>query len=69
VRRRDHQGFGGQQERRFLHAAEHCPDCVDVAGRGWVPIGTLPRIGDSQCRTRCRCTFSYRASGASEEAA
>ena len=48
------------QERRILHAAESCTDCIEYAGRGWQPIGTLPRIGQSQCRVNCRCTFEYR---------
>lgn len=51
---------GNQLERRILHAAESCTDCIDYAGRGWQPIGTLPRIGQSICRTNCKCTFSYR---------
>lgn len=51
---------GLTEERRILHAKESCGDCVEYAGRGWQPIGTLPRIGDSQCRVNCRCTFEYR---------
>lgn len=51
---------GMTQERRILHAKESCGDCIEYAGRGWQPIGSLPRIGDSQCRVNCRCTFEYR---------
>lgn len=51
---------GLTQERRILHAAESCVDCLDYASRGWQPIGTLPRIGDSRCRSNCRCTFEYQ---------
>ena len=50
---------GNQLERRILHAAESCADCIQYAALGWQPIGTLPRIGQSQCRTNCRCTFEY----------
>lgn len=48
------------QERRVLGIADHCDDCVAYAGEGWQPIGSLPRIGDSQCVTNCHCTFDYR---------
>lgn len=51
---------GAIEERRVLHAAEHCADCVAAAGRGWSPEGALPRIGASACRTRCKCTFTFR---------
>lgn len=53
---------GNEEEQRILHAAESCVDCIQYAALGWQPIGSLPKIGDSQCRSRCRCTFSYRAS-------
>lgn len=52
--------FGYTEERRILGAADHCPDCLEYAGLGWQPAGTLPPIGDSICRTNCRCTFQYR---------
>ena len=51
---------GMTQERRVLGAADHCPDCLDYASRGWQAIGTLPRIGDSVCVTNCRCGFEYK---------
>lgn len=51
---------GYTEERRVLGVADHCQDCVDAANQGWRPIGTLPRIGDSVCRTNCHCTFEYR---------
>ena len=50
---------GNQLERRILHAAESCADCIQYAAMGWQPIGTLPRIGQSQCRTNCRCTMEF----------
>lgn len=51
---------GKTEERAVLGDADHCPDCLDRHSQGWQPIGTLPRIGDSQCRTNCHCTFDYR---------
>lgn len=53
------QGVG--QERRRLAPADHCQDCVEYAAQGWQAIGSLPPIGDSQCRQNCLCTFEYRA--------
>jgi len=51
---------GYTEERRRLGPAEHCVDCLTYAGMGWQPIGTLPPIGASECRTNCRCTFDFR---------
>lgn len=48
------------EERRVLGISDHCGDCIDAEARGWQPIGTLPRIGDSVCGGRCHCTFEYR---------
>jgi len=60
MRGRVHMQTGYTEERRILGAADHCPDCVEFAGWGWRPIGTLPSIGDSVCRTNCHCAFQYR---------
>jgi len=51
---------GYDEEQRILHATESCDDCIEYAGEGWQPIGTLPQIGDSICNTNCKCTFEYR---------
>lgn len=48
------------EEKRIRTASESCPDCVEFAGLPWSPIGTLPSIGDSQCKSNCRCYFAYR---------
>lgn len=49
------------EERRILHAAESCPDCIDYAAEGWVAQGTLPLPGEqSQCGKYCRCTMEQR---------
>lgn len=65
-RARAQRGF--DEEMRVRHSRDSCPTCVRAAGR-WAPIGTLPRIGESECRTRCLCSFSYRNSATGEEVA
>ncbi len=68
--------LGRTEERRVLGVAEHChtvrtraesilgtstlEGCVELAEKGWQPIGSLPRIGQSPCRTNCRCHKEYR---------
>lgn len=53
---------GFTQERRVLHPAEHCNDCIELAGRGWQPIGTLPEPGDgsTECLSNDKCTKEYK---------
>jgi hypothetical protein len=55
--------LGYDEERRVLGEADHCRDCVRAARLGWQPIGTLPRIGASVCKTNCRCRFQFRRTG------
>lgn len=52
------QGF--TEERRELGVADHCPGCLEQAGKGWQPIGTLDPIGSQDCYTNCHCVFRYR---------
>jgi hypothetical protein len=63
MRRRMAKLEGMTEEMRVLGEADHCDDCLSAAGH-WAPIGTLPRIGDSQCVTNCPCTFKYRKGNA-----
>lgn len=50
------------QEHRVLGIAEHCEDCVTYSAMGWMPVGSLPAIGDqSACRQNCYCYFEYRS--------
>jgi hypothetical protein len=67
---------GDQFERNVLHPAEHCGECPGLTGRalggtgellpadaqdeGWVPIGSIPAVGQRQCRQRDRCSTEYR---------
>lgn len=62
IKRREADRNGYDEEQRVLGRADHCPDCLAAAGH-WEPIGTLPRIGDSVCRTRCHCYFIFRRRG------
>ena len=51
---------GYTEERRNLGAADHCHGCLQQAGMGWQPIGTLAPIGSQECATNCHCVFGYR---------
>lgn len=44
-----------------LGAADHCKVCIQEAGQGWVPFGTLLAIGKRTCLSNCRCWFEFRA--------
>ena len=56
------------QERR-VHAkpmGEHdaCVTCEGESAKGWVPIGTLLPIGDSECLgIKCDCYYEFRNPG------
>ncbi len=59
--RRDQVKRGASEEKRVMAGSEHCPECVEYAGREWVPIGTLPPPGvDSTCRQNCLCRLETR---------
>ena len=58
---------GKQYERRVLDSqANHCHTegdwigCPELARMGWQPIGTLPRLYDTPCRTNCQCHWEYK---------
>jgi len=59
IRRREVAAAGLRFERNVRHSSESCRQCVNASGQGWVPIGTLPPIGNRTCRGNCRCTLSY----------
>ncbi len=58
--------FGALQEKRILGLAEHCrtdhelKGCVELHDLGWQRINTLPKLGQTPCRTNCKCRFVYR---------
>lgn len=58
--------MGATEEIRVLGPAEHCHTdgkllgCSELAEKGWQPIMSLPRIGETPCRTNCRCKFKFR---------
>lgn len=58
--RRDEAGEVFTEERRKLAKSEHCPTCKEEAAKGWAKVGTLRKIGDSECMTRCLCRFLFR---------
>ncbi len=37
-----------------------CPTCKAAVDAGWQPIGTLPKIGQSECISECHCFFRWR---------
>lgn len=59
--RRGMKVVGYTEERRHLASVRPCTMCISYAGRGWVPIGTLPNIGEEcVCMSNCKCSFEYR---------
>jgi hypothetical protein len=60
MRSRDAAGYGYQAERSVMHPAEHCSECVNEAGRGWVELGSIVPIGSRQCLANCHCTIARR---------
>lgn len=69
TRRRGMQERGYRYERSVLHPAEHCGLCVQEAGKGWQPIGSLIPIGQRTCRQNDHCTLSYARTIEGEAAA
>lgn len=53
---------GMEEERRILEVSDgaNCAGCLEQAGLGWQPIGTLGMIGSQECNNNCRCEFTYR---------
>lgn len=59
---------GATEERRVLDpGAQHCATdkngwtgCPELAALGWRPIGTLPRLMDTPCRSNCKCHWIYK---------
>jgi hypothetical protein len=64
--RRLNEFAGKTEERRVLGIADHCNSsagregCLELAAKGWQPIGTLAKIGDATCHQNCRCSFEYK---------
>lgn len=51
-----------QYARRVRTAKESCPDCIHEARRGWTRIENVVPIGDTVCRSNCKCHFLYKKS-------
>lgn len=45
--------------RRVLEEGDNCEDCITAASDEFVPLDSLPEIGDSVCGSRCRCEFEF----------
>lgn len=60
IRLRDDRVRGMTVERNILAGRDHCSQCPELTARGWVPIGSLPRIGSRQCRGNDRCRIERR---------
>lgn len=62
-KKESHKRTGWIWERRWMSPVEHCKDCPVYAAQGWVPIGTLPGIGQRcQCGSNDKCYFEYSKS-------
>lgn len=58
---------GFDEEANILEpTARHCNGCLEQTARGWVPVGSLIRIGARACLTRCRCRIQYRNTSTNE---
>jgi hypothetical protein len=55
---------GATAERLVLGPADHSPDCLRDAGRGWLPVGTLAPLGSRDCKSRCHCWIISRREAA-----
>lgn len=55
---------GAMEVNWILGIAEHCGDCVELAGIGWMPIedlgGQVPGDGSTACRANCKCHLEFR---------
>jgi hypothetical protein len=60
MERRMAQARGVQSEKNVLGPADHCAGCLDATAQGWVPIGTLPPIGDRTCLSNCHCWLIFK---------
>jgi hypothetical protein len=70
---RDMKIAAGYTEEQWLDTSDdrECGDCVALARRGRVPIGslgTVPGAGDTACLGHCRCEIAFFAAPESEAA-
>ncbi len=61
------QANGYTEAKRVLGPTEdHCHDdgirqgCVELARKGWMPLGDMVPIGDATCYSNCLCRIVYR---------
>lgn len=51
---------GAALYRLVLSPAEHCAECLADAEKGFVPVGSLPEIGDRECLINCKCRWEFK---------
>jgi hypothetical protein len=53
----------GMDEERSVTdpAAASCAECDALEADDWVPLGTLPEVGERECLSNCRCGIEYRS--------
>lgn len=47
--------------------AEHCEDCPEITGRGWMPLSEMIPVGDRACLHRDKCHLEFRRTEAARE--
>jgi hypothetical protein len=61
IRQRGMVNHGYEEEKYILEdTISACDGCIDRAGEGWQPIGTLEPLGSQECNVRDRCEVVYR---------
>lgn len=64
-----HKVVGFSEEQNVLGIADHCKrdprrpwveTCPEQTAAGWVPIGSLAKIGERACTFNCKCHMNYR---------
>lgn len=48
------------EEHNFSGSKDPCGQCPGLDDRGWVPLGTLPPVGQRECRAGCKCRVERR---------
>jgi len=54
---------GMRLRKSVRHARDSCAGCIAAEAAGWIDIDStaVPEIGARECRTRCKCSWLYKA--------
>lgn len=52
-------GANEWEKRNLELGASHCATCISESDKNEQPVGSLKRIGDSECNAGCRCWFTF----------